>query len=172
MEDPNCYDRRSEKDKQKYGHKLVVRRDFPVLTPLASSSTTTDGCLVGILLPVIILMCYLHHACMQCAKQPEGSVLCGYYACEYLRACGKFNNSWRQLQKSQSWWEKETIDRRNITQTVADICKFVTDQCCHVDGRFFYIGSELATEERFEKLRNWRTSGLDMNDYRLPDIFE
>jgi hypothetical protein len=63
VEDPNCYDRRSEKDKQKYGHKLVVRRDFPVLTPLASSSTTTDGCLVGILLPVIILMCYLHYAC-------------------------------------------------------------------------------------------------------------
>lgn len=63
MEDPNCYDRRSEKDKQKYGHKLVVRRDFPVLTPPASSSTTTNGCLVGILLPVIILMCYLHHAC-------------------------------------------------------------------------------------------------------------
>jgi hypothetical protein len=50
--------------------------------------------------------------------------------------------------------------------------KFVTDQCCHVDGQFFYIGSELATEERFEKLLNWRTSGLDMNDYRLPDIFE
>ena len=68
--------------------------------------------------------------------------------------------------------EKETIDRRNIKQTVGDICKFVTDQCCHVDGQFFYIGSELATEERFEKLRNWRTSGLDMNDYRLPDIFE
>jgi len=33
-------------------------------------------------------------------------------------------------------------------------------------------GSELAREEKFEKLRNWRTSGLDMNDYRLPDIFE
>jgi len=63
VEDPNYYDRKSEKDKQRYGHKLVVRRDFPVHTPPASSSTTTDGGLVGILLPVIILMCYLHHAC-------------------------------------------------------------------------------------------------------------
>ena len=106
---------------------------------------------------------------MQCAKQLEGSVLCGYYACEYLRACGKFNNSWRQLQKFQSWWENETIDQRTITQTVADICKFVTDQCCHVDGQ--YTGSELAREEKFEKLRNWRTNGLVMNDYMLPDIF-
>jgi hypothetical protein len=26
-------------------------------------------------------------------------------------------------------------------------------------------------EEKYEKLRNWRTSDLDMNDYKLPDIF-
>ena len=109
---------------------------------------------------------------MQCAKQPEGLVLYGYYACEYLKACGKFNNSWRQLQKSQSWWENETIDQRTITQIVTNICKFVTYQCCHVDGQFFYTKSELAREDKFEKLRNWRTSGLDMNDYRLLDIFE
>jgi hypothetical protein len=62
VEDPSCYDERSEKDKQKYGHKLVVRLEFSVLTLPTSSSTTTDGCLVGILLPVVILMCYLHHA--------------------------------------------------------------------------------------------------------------
>jgi hypothetical protein len=38
-------------------------------------------------------------------------------------------------------------------------------------GRFFYAESELATEEKFVKLRNWR-SNLDMNDYKLLDIFE
>jgi len=70
---------------------------------------------------------------MQCAKQPEGLVLCGYYSSEYLRACEKFNNSWWQLQKSQSCWENKMIDQRTITPIVADICKFVTDQCCHVD---------------------------------------
>ena len=37
-------------------------------------------------------------------------------------------------------------------------------------GRFFYAESELATE-KFVKLRDWR-SDLDMNDYKLPDIFE
>jgi hypothetical protein len=37
--------------------------------------------------------------------------------------------------------------------------------------KFLLPGSELGTE-KFEKLRNWRTSDLDMNDYKLPDIFE
>jgi len=45
------------------------------------------------------------------------------------------------------------------------------DECCYVEGKFFNAESELATEEKYEKLRNWRTSDLDMNDYRLPDIF-
>jgi len=85
---------------------------------------------------------------MQCTKQPEGSVPCGY-ACEYLIGCEKFNNSWRQLQKSQTWWENQTIDQMTVTQTVADIFKFVADQCCHVDGQFFYTGSELARDEKF-----------------------
>jgi hypothetical protein len=64
------------------------------------------------------------------------------------------------------------VDSRKITQTVADICKFVTDECCLVGGNFFYSESELMMEEKYEKLRNWRNSGLDMNDYRLLDILE
>ena len=61
------------------------------------------------------------------------------------------------------------MDKRIITQIVADICKFVTNECCHVGGKFFYTESELATKEKYVKLRNWRTD-LDMNDYKLPDI--
>ena len=38
-------------------------------------------------------------------------------------------------------------------------------------GEFFYAESKLAMEEMFVKLRNWRTK-LDMNDYKLPDIFK
>jgi len=108
---------------------------------------------------------------MQCAKQPERSVLCGYYACEYLRSCGSYNHSWRQLKKSIGWWRRERVDSISINQTIADICKFVTDDCCHVGGKFFYAESELATEDKFVKLRNWR-SDLDMNDYKLPDLLE
>ena len=63
------------------------------------------------------------------------------------------------------------MDSRSITQAIADICKFVTDECCHVGGKFFYAESELATEEKYVKLRSWRID-LDMNNYKLPDIFE
>jgi hypothetical protein len=109
---------------------------------------------------------------MQYAKQPKGLVLCGFYTCEYLRAYDSFHQSWWQLKKVISWWRKKKVDSRDITQTVADICKFVMDECCHVGGKFFYAESELATEEKYEKLRNSRTSNLDMNDYRLSDIFD
>jgi hypothetical protein len=91
---------------------------------------------------------------MQCAKQPEGSLLCGYYTCEYLRACGRFNQSWWQLKKSQSWWWNERIDHNTITNTIADICKFVIDECAHVGGTFFYNESNLGTDEKYVKLRN------------------
>jgi len=61
--------------------------------------------------------------------------------------------------------------KRTITQTIVDIYKFITDQYCPVEEQFFYTGSKLAREEKFEKLRSWRTNDLDMNDYKLPDIF-
>ena len=63
------------------------------------------------------------------------------------------------------------VDNSTITQIVSDICKVVTNECCHVDGKFFYAKSELVMEEKYVKLRNWRTD-LDMNDYKLPDLFE
>ena len=63
------------------------------------------------------------------------------------------------------------VDNSTITQIVSDICKVVTDECCHIDGKFFYAESELAMEEKYVKLRNWRTD-LDLNDYKLLDLFE
>ena len=63
------------------------------------------------------------------------------------------------------------MDNTAITQIVSDICKVVTDECCYVDGKFFNAKSELATEEKYVKLHNWRTN-LDMNNYKLPDLFD
>jgi hypothetical protein len=45
-------------------------------------------------------------------------------------------------------------------------------ECCEVGGNFFYMGSKLAIDPKFEMLCNWRTSGIDMNDYTLSNIFE
>ena len=108
---------------------------------------------------------------MQCTKQPEDILLCGCYACTYLRACGAYNRSWWQLKKSLAWWKRSRVDHSTITQTISNICKFVTDECCYVDGKFFTADNELATEEKYIKLCNWRTE-LDMNDYKLPDLFD
>jgi hypothetical protein len=63
------------------------------------------------------------------------------------------------------------VDCRNITQTIADICKCVTDDCADVGGKFFYAESELGMAEKYKRLHNWRTK-LDMKDYKLSDIFE
>ena len=61
------------------------------------------------------------------------------------------------------------VDKRIITQIVADICKFVTDECCHIGGIGYYDESELATNDKFVRLRNWRTQ-LNMKDYKLPEL--
>jgi hypothetical protein len=36
---------------------------------------------------------------------------------------------------------------------------------------FFNMESELATTEKYERIRNWRTM-LDMTDYKLLHIFD
>ena len=106
---------------------------------------------------------------MQCAKQPANSIFCGYYACAYLRTCGSYNKSWQQLKKSIGWWRKSRVDKLTINQTISDICKFVTDECCHVGGLAFCDESDLATDDKFVRLRNWRTQ-LNMKDYKLPEL--
>ena len=62
------------------------------------------------------------------------------------------------------------MDKLIINYRVADICKFVTDKCCSVDGKFFNHKSELAMEAKYKSLRNWRTD-LNMIDYKLPVLF-
>ena len=79
-----------------------------------------------------------------------------------------YNRSWRQLKKSIAWWRRSRVDKYVINQIISDICKFVTDECCHVGGLAFYDESDLATDDKFVRLRNWRTQ-LNMKDYKLPN---
>ena len=55
-------------------------------------------------------------------------------------------------QKIHSMVAKVKGGQASIDQTVYDICKFVTDECCHVGGTYFYVESELATDDKFVKL--------------------
>ena len=107
---------------------------------------------------------------MKCSKQPHESVLCGFYVCKYLRACGKFSISYKQLTKSLDWWRKERVTEKNFTQTIADICSFISHKCVHVGRVFFNEESEVAYEEKCENIRNWITK-LSVPDYKLLDLF-
>ena len=44
------------------------------------------------------------------------------------------------------------------------------DSYVQVGETFFNTENELATEEKYEKLKGWRAMGLW--DYKLPDIFD
>ena len=110
---------------------------------------------------VLVLSCRLYicsNVCVlcivQCAKQPHGTLVCGYYTCEYLRVCSRFSHSWRQLKKTQRWWEREKIDHKSINQTIADICKFIMDSYVKVGETFFNTESEMVTEEKYKKLKD------------------
>ena len=70
------------------------------------------------------------------------------------------------------WWQKDKVDERNFTKTISDICKFLLDQCCDVNGDFFYLLSKLGTNPKFEKLRQWRSGDINMIDYKLPELFD
>jgi hypothetical protein len=105
---------------------------------------------------------------VQCAKQPYDSVLCGFYVCEYLKTYNKFSSSWRQLKKAQDWWRREKVDQ-DFKQTVADVCKFITESV-HEGNTFFNWESELAQDPKFESIRNW-SDKLRISDYIMPDLF-
>jgi hypothetical protein len=161
VKDPDYYDRRYEKKNMKNGMKQKLRREFPV-----STNTTTTALLLILhlllystlvllllllllvlllysLLVVLLLLLIVYYICSNdcvlyivlCTKQPYGLVLCGFYICKYLRTCSRFSSSWRQLKKAQGWWKREKVDQ-DFRQTVADICKFVTESA-HEGNTFF-----------------------------------
>lgn len=108
-----------------------------------------------------------YRPCMQCAKQPKGSLLCGFYACENLRTTAKYCTSWRQLEKNRDIFCDRPIDLK-FKQLVADICKCLLDDIVSFDGKWFDTEGALALPEN-ERVRHWRTM-FDMNDYVLPNI--
>ena len=70
VQDPDCYDRKSEKKKIKYGTKLKLRRDFPVSTNTTAAALllilhlllySTLVLLLQLLLLLLVLLLYSTH---------------------------------------------------------------------------------------------------------------
>ena len=62
------------------------------------------------------------------------------------------------------------VTPKKVTQTIANICGFVMHKCVHQGEMFFSEESELAYDEKYEKIKNWTTK-LHFRDYELPDLF-
>jgi hypothetical protein len=69
-----------------------------------------------------------------------------------------------------NWWRKEQTNQHCFKQTVADICKFVLDQCVHEGRAFFNKDSPLGEDSKYKKHRKWSTM-LRLKDYTFDMDF-
>jgi len=101
--------------------------------------------------------------------------LCGFFVCEYLRACRKYPGSYKELKEARDHWHgivEKATDENRFKRTVGDICKFIMDQVVHEGQPYFLTGTEYATEPQYEPLRKWDSLLRDeLRDYQHPVTF-
>nr|ABA98397.1 transposon protein, putative, CACTA, En/Spm sub-class [Oryza sativa Japonica Group] len=90
-----------------------------------------------------------------CHKQPRGTVLCGYYACEFLRVNGRY---WTNAEDLPRLERRTSFDDTGITNVQRDMCHFIHHECCHVKGDFFDPEGALAASDEYKDLREWNTA--------------
>uniref|UniRef100_K3Y101 Ubiquitin-like protease family profile domain-containing protein n=1 Tax=Setaria italica TaxID=4555 RepID=K3Y101_SETIT len=73
-----------------------------------------------------------------CHKQPPGTVLCGYYVCEFIR------NNGRCLPINGNYTK---IEDKQIDNICTDMTRFILHEICHEDGVFFDKNDVLMTDE-------------------------
>lgn len=121
--------------------------------------------------------------CLQCYKQPPGSILCGYYVCEVLRNNGRYRTNPEDVSLLCAhnyhvcanyghdgnvtifiycvYVQLPTIDgswgrlgEKELTNICADMARFILREICHEDGEFFDKEGVLSLDEA-KSLRRW-----------------
>lgn len=92
----------------------------------------------------------LVHTYWPCHKQPRGTVLYGYYACEFLRVNGRYRVNAKDLPRIE---RRTSFDDTSITNIQHDLFHFIHREYCHVEGKFFNPEGALATSDEYKNLR-------------------
>nr|CAE02381.1 OSJNBb0080H08.7 [Oryza sativa Japonica Group] len=92
----------------------------------------------------------LVHTYWPCHKQPRGTVLSGYYACEFLRVNGRYRVNPEDLPREE---QQTSFDNTAIKNIQRDLYHFIHRECCHVEGKFFDKEGALATSDKYKNLR-------------------
>uniref|UniRef100_K4A2Y0 Uncharacterized protein n=1 Tax=Setaria italica TaxID=4555 RepID=K4A2Y0_SETIT len=89
---------------------------------------------------------------LQYQIQPSGSVLCGYYMCEFIRNNARYRTNPEDMPTIDSNYSK--IEDKQIDNICTDMARFILREICHEDGAFFDKDGVLIADE-FTNLRRW-----------------
>ncbi|KAL6627451.1 hypothetical protein ACP70R_031177 [Stipagrostis hirtigluma subsp. patula] len=82
-----------------------------------------------------------------CHKQPPGSVLCGYYVCEFLRVNGRY------IVNSEDHEELHPTDRplgeKDLLKIQEDTTHFLMREVIHKEGLFYDGFSRMGLQEQY-----------------------
>ncbi|CAO2198211.1 unnamed protein product [Urochloa humidicola] len=89
----------------------------------------------------------------QCHKQPPGSVLCGYYVCEFLRNDGRYLTNPEDLPIIPE--TDKHLNNKVIDDICANMASFIQREICHIEGKYFDHSGILALDEN-QSLCHWK----------------
>jgi hypothetical protein len=73
---------------------------------------------------------------------------------EFARVSEKFSRNFKRLKNTKAWHGR-TFDEKCIEKIVADFYHFIMHEYIHRNDNYFCRDSELAKEDKFEKIRTW-----------------